>query len=80
MTFVTTSEEVKMLEAGGSEVDKYLDERAGILFDKLLDLAVSLLKVNYWVRITMAKRTSRPTSPGRISIQIGKEVSREIKM
>jgi len=39
--FVTTSEEVKMLQANLKEVDKVKDERAGQLFDKLLDIAVS---------------------------------------
>lgn len=43
--FVTTSEEVKMFQAGSKEVNKDLDDRAGILFDKLLDHAVSLLVV-----------------------------------
>lgn len=38
--FVRTSEEVIMLKAGMKEVDKTKDEKAGVLFDKLLDLAV----------------------------------------
>lgn len=40
--FVTTSEDVKMFQAGGEEVDTKKDERAGELFDKLLDFAVSI--------------------------------------
>jgi hypothetical protein len=44
--FVTTSEEVKMLKAGMKEVDKAKDESAGILFDKLLDHAVSCSRVS----------------------------------
>ena len=39
--FVTSSEDVKMFEAGMKEVDRGKDERAGEVFDKLLDLAVS---------------------------------------
>lgn len=38
--FVTSSEDVKMFEAGMKEVDHGKDERAGEIFDKLLDLAV----------------------------------------
>jgi hypothetical protein len=45
--FVTTSEEVKMLKAGMKEVDKAKDESAGILFDKLLDHAVSRSQVSF---------------------------------
>jgi monoamine oxidase len=37
--FVTTSEEVKMLRAGMEEVDSEKDEKAGQLFDTLLDHA-----------------------------------------
>lgn len=40
--FVTTSEDVKMFQSGMREIDAQKDEEAGILFDKLLDLAVSL--------------------------------------
>jgi heterodisulfide reductase subunit A-like polyferredoxin len=39
--FVTSSESVKMFQEGMQEVDREEDERAGVLFDKLLDLAVS---------------------------------------
>jgi hypothetical protein len=39
--FVTTSENVKMFQSGMVEVDPQKDEQAGLLFDKLLDLAVS---------------------------------------
>ena len=38
--FITTSEEVTMLDAGYSQIDADKDERAGKLFDQLLDLAV----------------------------------------
>ncbi|KAL7579555.1 hypothetical protein ACA910_007926 [Epithemia clementina (nom. ined.)] len=38
--FILTSEEVTMLREGGKNVDKAGDERAGELFDKLLDMAV----------------------------------------
>jgi len=40
--FITTSEDVKMFQAGGEEVDPEKDEQAGELFDKLLDFAVSV--------------------------------------
>ena len=40
--FVTSSESVKMFQADMQEVDPDKDERAGVIFDKLLDLAVSL--------------------------------------
>ena len=40
--FITTSEDVKMFQAGGVEVDSKKDEQAGELFDKLLDFAVSI--------------------------------------
>jgi hypothetical protein len=54
--FVTTSEEVKMLKAGMKEVDKAKDESAGILFDKLLDHAVSYstasLQADYLILLT----------------------------
>ena len=39
--FVTTSEHVTMLREGGDTVDQSKDDRAGDLFDKLLDVAVS---------------------------------------
>jgi len=39
--FVTTSEDVKMFQSGMVEVDPEKDEQAGLLFDKLLDIAVS---------------------------------------
>ena len=42
ISFVTTSEEVKMLHGGGREVDKQVDDAMGKLFDDLLDLGVSL--------------------------------------
>jgi monoamine oxidase len=38
--FVTTSEDVKMFQSGMEEVDAEKDERAGQLFDELLDYAV----------------------------------------
>jgi len=38
--FVTTSEDVKMFQAGMEEVDADKDERAGVFFDQLLDFAV----------------------------------------
>lgn len=41
--FVTTSEDVKMLQAGMKLVDAEKDEHSGQLFDKLLDFAVSKL-------------------------------------
>jgi hypothetical protein len=54
--FVRTSEEVKMLKAGMKEVDKAKDESAGILFDKLLDHAVSYstasLQADYLILLT----------------------------
>jgi len=53
--FVTTSEEVKMLKAGMKEVDKVKDESAGVLFDKLLDLAVSRLAVARLLRFDLNK-------------------------
>lgn len=40
VTFVTASEEVKMLHSRQREVDKEVDERMGKLFDDLLDLGV----------------------------------------
>lgn len=39
-SFITTSEDVVMLQAGGQQVDPEKDDRAGELFDKLLDFAV----------------------------------------
>jgi Flavin containing amine oxidoreductase len=42
ISFVTTSEEVKMLRGGLREVDKDVDQKMGKLFDDLLDLGVSL--------------------------------------
>lgn len=49
VSFVTASEEVKMLHSGQREVDKDVDERMGKLFDDLLDLGVSNLDVCfYW--------------------------------
>jgi hypothetical protein len=45
ISFVTTSEEVKMLRGGLQEVDKDVDEKMGKLFDDLLDLGVSLCVV-----------------------------------
>lgn len=39
--FVTASEDVVMLQPGMREIDPEEDEKAGVLFDKLLDLAVS---------------------------------------
>lgn len=40
--FVRTSEDVKMLKSGMVEVDQQSDQHAGELFDKLLDIAVSV--------------------------------------
>lgn len=40
-TFVTTSEDVKMMGTNMKEVDPVQDTNAGDLFDKLLDIAVS---------------------------------------
>jgi hypothetical protein len=41
VNFVTTSEDVKMFQAGMKEIDSEKNERAGQLFDKMLDLAAS---------------------------------------
>ena len=40
ISFVTASEEVKMLHSGQKQVDKDVDEKMGKLFDDLLDLGV----------------------------------------
>ena len=40
VSFVTASEEVKMMHGGLREVDKSVDDRMGKLFDDLLDLGV----------------------------------------
>lgn len=45
--FITTSEDVTMLQSGMSEVDKSKDENASRLFDKLLDLAVSKMSPHF---------------------------------
>lgn len=42
LTFITSSEDVKMLRRERKEVDKDMDERMGKLFDDLLDLGVSV--------------------------------------
>lgn len=41
VSFVKSSEEVKMMHGGLREVDKKVDDRMGKLFDDLLDLGVS---------------------------------------
>lgn len=46
--FITTSEDVKMFQSGGVEVDSKKDEQAGELFDKLLDFAVSINSFWHW--------------------------------
>jgi hypothetical protein len=41
INFVRTTEDVKMFKGDMQEVDPEKDQRAGFLFDKLLDIAVS---------------------------------------
>ena len=69
--FITTSEDVKMFQTGGEEVDTKKDEQAGELFDKLLDFAVSnnfLLRLHFILLISLSPRififSDRPTTAG----------------
>jgi len=48
--FVSTGEDVKMLQGGMKEVDHVKDKRAGELFDKLLDIAVRDQNNTMWFK------------------------------